>query len=968
MIKLVGNNLNITYKKITEEVVKFPGKAVFKEAITESFDKYKTALASISRSEHKYKSEEKMRHDIYRKEYNRVYGREYERLKQTTDLTDDEIKKKAERTAKNKANTKASKQVRAMKGNTAIVKAGIDQVVKFVKAAYDITVALREAELLKFDKATETYMGIFERKLDYGFRHADNSIKNSLGTLTSENFFKSAGQSMDSMIELNKAMEMHQRKTIVDERRYQNEIHKINTQTISKIMGSATAIGAALGSFIPILGNGVGALVGAAVGGIVSLGAHILDSERKLAEKREDIWIKQQEKINAFYEKTYDSVKNQMKQVFDIIEGTQSIQSKGQDLAAKQAGSVGIYGKDLRGYSKAVFKQSANENIAMFGKKVEDLMKMQGEYINASDRNILMSTKEYSQTVAHSSLLGIDEATLSKTIGELYAYNISAETANKMISDTYKKSVNLGLNSKKATESVLKNLKMADKISFKNGVDSIKEMTMWAMETRFNMEQLPNIVNKITGEGILSAVDVSAKMNILGGNAAMYANPFTLMMGGNDPTYITEYITNAIKGVGVYNKKTGMTDLNWQERQYLKALAEATGSNSEDLIMQLRTQNQKADVVRELKRSRKGFSEDEMSQINSRAKMVDGEWKVSVFDKKTSSFKDKNLKDLSKADLQYISEKDETTIIAKDSLSEVRKQTGLQTMILANLASDRMGTFFETSDALIETNKNLYKDVYDELKVFYNEYSKHSVESQKAANYTTKEILTKKDLQKVYKDFLGFNNELNNAKIALGELTKNVNIINGGKLSEMVEASGGDKKYVKKAKKVEEEETELKKEQEKRAAGITPISEYGNMRAGSYVRGGMHDGVITKDGRIVKIDNNDDIVAVKPGGGIDNALKETVVSARNTENVVLNSNSQIKSSVSNSKIGANGREGADYNHNLKADITVMLDSKDGKVDVTSLIRDTEGMRMLTDNVLKTIAKKDSGYWYDARSV
>lgn len=966
MIKLVGNNLNITYKKIIEEVVKFPGKAVFKEAITESFDKYKTALASISRSEHKYKSEDKMHHDIYRKEYNRVYGREYERLKQTTDLTDGQIKKMAERTAKNKANSKASKQVRAMKANTAIVKAGIDQVVKIAKAGYDITVALREAELNKFDKASETYMGIFERKLDYGFRHAENSIKNSLGTLTSENFFKSAGQSMDSMIDLNKAMEMHQRKTIVDERRYQNEIHKINTQTISKIMGSAVAIGAALGSFIPILGNGVGAIVGAVVGGIVSLGAHILDNERKLAEKREDILIKNQEKINTFYEKTYDSVKNQMKQVFDIIEGTQSIQAKGQDEAAKRAGSVGIYGKDIIGYSEAVFKQAANENIAIFGKKAEDLMKIQGEYINASDRNILMSTKEYQQTVAHGSLLGIDDATLSKTIGELYAYNISAETANKMISDTYKKSVNLGLNSKKATESVLKNLKMADKISFKNGVDSIKEMTMWAMETRFNMEQLPNIVNKITGEGILSAVDVSAKMNILGGNAAMFANPFTLMMGGNDPTYITEYITNAIKGVGVYNKKTGATDLNWQERQYLKALAEATGSNSEDLIMQLRTQNQKADVVRELKRSGKKFSEDEMSQINSRAKMVDGEWKVSVFDKKTSSFKDKNLKDLSKADLQYISEKDETTIIAKDSLSEVRKQTGLQTMILASLSSDSLGTFFKTSEELYGVNESLYKDVYDELKEFYKVYSEHSVKSQEAANLTTSKILTDKELQNLYNDFLGFNKEVKNAKDALKELRKNIDIINRGHAGEIIDEAGGDKKSVKKANKYEEKIKYEEEKRKKKEAGITPISEYGNMRAGSYIK--VRDGVITKDGRIVKVDNNDDIIAVKPGGGIDNALKETVVSARNTENIVLNGNSQIKSSVSNSKIGANGREGADYNHNLKADITVMLDSKDGKIDVTSLIRDTEGMRMLTDNVLKTIAKKDSGYWYDARSV
>lgn len=957
MIKLVGNNLNITYKKIIEEVVKFPGKAVFKEAITESFDKYKTALASISRSEHKYKSEDKMHHDIYRKEYNRVYGREYERLKQTTDLTDGQIKKMAERTAKNKANSKASKQVRAMKANTAIVKAGIDQVVKIAKAGYDITVALREAELNKFDKASETYMGIFERKLDYGFRHAENSIKNSLGTLTSENFFKSAGQSMDSMIDLNKAMEMHQRKTIVDERRYQNEIHKINTTTISKIMGSAVAIGAALGSFIPILGNGVGAIVGAAVGGIVSLGAHILDNERKLAEKREDILIKNQEKINTFYEKTYDSVKNQMKPIFDIIEGTQSIQVKGQDVTAKQAGSVGVYGKDLRGYSEAIFKQSANENIAMFGKKVEDLIKMQGEYINASDRNILMSTKEYSQTVAHSSLLGMDEATLSKTIGELYAYNISAETANKMISDTYKKSVNLGLNSKKATESVLKNLKMADKISFKNGVDSIKEMTMWAMETRFNMEQLPNIVNKITGEGILSAVDVSAKMNILGGNAAMFANPFTLMMGGNDPTYITEYITNAIKGVGVYNKKTGTTDLNWQERQYLKTLAEATGSNSEDLIMQLRTQNQKADVVRELKRSGKKFSEDEMSQINSRAKMVDGEWKVSVFDKKTSSFKDKNLKDLSKADLQYISEKDETTIIAKDSLSEVRKQTGLQTMILARLSSDSLGTFFKTSEALIDVNDSFYKEVYNDLKGFYDTYSTHSVDSQKAANKTASEILTDKNLQKVYTDFLGFGKEVDNAAQALKELKENIDAINSDNTTEILKRAGATNEVI-------NEDRKLKAKQANNKSYWKQVSD--EFSSPYYMD--MKDGVITKDGRIVKIDNNDDIVAVKQGGGIDNALKETVVSARNTENVVLNSNSQIKSSVSNSKIGANGREGADYNHNLKADITVMLDSKDGKIDVTSLIRDTEGMRMLTDNVLKTIAQKDSGYWYDARSV
>lgn len=117
-------------------------------------------------------------------------------------------------------------------------------------------------------------------------------------------------------------------------------------------------------------------------------------------------------------------------------------------------------------------------------------------------------------------------------------------------------------------------------------------MTQWAMKTRFNMQNLGSMIDKVLDGGLEGVIEQSSRLQVLGGNAAIYSDPFAMMFeAGADPEAYAKRISNMAKGFGSVNRKTGQTEFNWNEVLLLREIAKNSGQDVGDIMNQIRSTN-----------------------------------------------------------------------------------------------------------------------------------------------------------------------------------------------------------------------------------------------------------------------------------------------------------------------------------------------------------------------------------------
>lgn len=306
------------------------------------------------------------------------------------------------------------------------------------------------------------------------------------------------------------------------------------------------------------------------------------------------------------------------------IEGTLT---KAEAAANDMGVNFGFSGKQLDIFKRSMLDTQVT--IAKWGKTMEDAQKIQNEYTEATGRNIQFTTEDFDSSFAFDKLVGQDGLSNQLTAG-MELFNHSVSDSNEMFFEMYKSVSKIGLNSRRYFKDLQSNLRLAEKFQFKGGLKSLMEMSKWAQNVRFNMGSLDNILDKIQTGGLEGIIEQSAKLQVLGGNYAMGADPLAMAYEAfNDPASLAKRLNKMLVGEGTFNSKTGEVDFSGFSQMKVRAMAEATGQDYKDLLNQAR-QMIKGNIVNKELNGKYKWSDEDKALITNKARLVNGEWKVTM--------------------------------------------------------------------------------------------------------------------------------------------------------------------------------------------------------------------------------------------------------------------------------------------------------------------------------------------------
>ena len=417
--------------------------------------------------------------------------------------------------------------------------------------------------------------------------------------------------------------------------RMQTEIRKLNLDTASAITAQATQLA---GGIAQALGP-----VGQIAGSMLSLAGNITKKQLALAAAQADWRLKLQEKENEVVEEFVNQV-NEMSSAYKNM--SKSVTEVFYNLTNKSfeyGRSLGFSGEQIHSYSDSVIR--LNESLAQVGLTFEDYYKMQETYNDRNGRAGIISDNEALMMGGLALRTGADINDIASITGVMQQFNISIDNGSQMMYEISNTASKMGLSAKKFTKDVEQNLKLAEKYQFKGGVRGMMDMVLQAQKLRFNINELSGSMEKMLSGNIEDVMQTSARLNVLGGNAAIFSDPFSMMYNAAaNPKAYMENLNRMIGGYGTFNKKTGETDFSINEVYRMRAIADATGQSAENVMNQARQKNKEAALRRQFG-SYAGFDKySDMIAQNAVYNRESGKWEIKVADRsKEGGFRTETL-------------------------------------------------------------------------------------------------------------------------------------------------------------------------------------------------------------------------------------------------------------------------------------------------------------------------------------
>lgn len=456
---------------------------------------------------------------------------------------------------------------------------------------------------------------------------------------------------------------------------------------------------------------GVGAAVAGAISGILS---NIVQIGQEIDVTQDQFELQRLQRKSEIEQQKINYITELMSQVVDLssefgksaLNFSKSIENVVQatDESAKQIANItGMSGANAKQYEDFMFKalknlsfQNSEGKTTYLDEDSKSLLQAQKLYNEATTRNQVMSSEEFIKNSMLGTVLG-DKNLASTLLGDMDYFNKSIETGTDLIFEMFKEANKAGVSNKKFAKDLQQNLKLAQKYTFKGGIKGMMEMSLWAQKTRFNMQGLESIVDKVQDGGLEGVITQAAKLQVLGGHMAMGSDPIAMMYEAwSDPESLAKRFSDMTKGIGHFNSKTGEVDIKGADAMMLKQYAEATGINYNDARAQI-TQRIKGEQID--KQLRNKYTDQQKALIYNKAKLNEnGDWVVTLDNGQT-----KGINELEEGDWNSLMPTEESI---EDYVSKIysilNEERGAKNKQQADLADATKDTIFEEFRKRIE--------------------------------------------------------------------------------------------------------------------------------------------------------------------------------------------------------------------------------------------------------------------------
>ena len=380
--------------------------------------------------------------------------------------------------------------------------------------------------------------------------------------------------------------------------------------------------------------------------------------------------------------------------------------------------------EQLLGFERAMY--SATYAAAEFGRTPEDVAKFQGGFAMSTGRNRLFGDRDYRALFALGDLVGDDGLATSYT-SEMEIFNVGVNESVNLLGEAVNAVNRMGLNGRKYAKTIADSLKLAQKYNFKGGTENLMKIAKWAENTRFNMQSISGMLDKISEGGLEGLITQGAQFQVLGGHAAMNADPIAMWYERySDPESFLKRMQDMTIGFGQVDKLTGETKFSQIEQMTMEQLAKIQGRAVEDVMNEVRARNKREVVAKALTGS---FNDDQLSFIANNATFNRATQRFETMVKGANGYEAKGISELTQSDLDLIMPQDHNERVEdymQDIISLLQMMTGAEWIQKAALSE-------ATFDTTIEEYKKRLDVANENFTTNYDQYVENIKKAQEEA-------------------------------------------------------------------------------------------------------------------------------------------------------------------------------------------------------------------------------------------
>lgn len=241
---------------------------------------------------------------------------------------------------------------------------------------------------------------------------------------------------------------------------------------------------------------------------------------------------------------------------------------------------LGLSGELSRGYRDNIL--DAYKGVVGMGYSFDELLSTSIEASKQTGR-VFSLNEQTMVKMAETSRAYIGDITQMSTIfKDFELVGVGAEMALENINEAGKSSLSLGLNARKTTEEITKNIGKLNEYGFQNGIQGLNRMAQKSIEFRMSMEETFKIADKVMNPE--SALDMAANLQVLGGVIGSLGDPFQMMyMATNNVEGLQDSLIGAASSLATYNEEQGRFEITGVNLRRAKAMAEQLGVSYKDL-------------------------------------------------------------------------------------------------------------------------------------------------------------------------------------------------------------------------------------------------------------------------------------------------------------------------------------------------------------------------------------------------
>lgn len=288
------------------------------------------------------------------------------------------------------------------------------------------------------------------------------------------------------------------------------------------------------------------------------------------------------------------------------------------------ARDAGLSAKQAQAYTNVLIQRTqvlANK----YGVSADAIMQVQRGLSEATGKQLMLNNAQAESFVQIDKMMGAQSrAKFTEEI--MNGMGGQVDTVTNAMAKVYATAAKQGLNAKKLTDKVAQNLSMANRLSFRNGIDGITRMAALSEKLGINMASVETAAGQFLE--LDKAIENAAHMQMLGGSAAAnFGNPLTAAYEANyDPEAFAERMSKSLGSYATFDASRGVASINGMNMDFVRNVAKTMGISVDDASKMAKKQAEVRYKEGQFgnKLNALGLSEDQKNYIINNAQVTNG--------------------------------------------------------------------------------------------------------------------------------------------------------------------------------------------------------------------------------------------------------------------------------------------------------------------------------------------------------